>query len=120
MSNLKCNLKFVHEEYINLENPQTRSFLREDPKSVLRNGKERLIIDEAQREPEVFSDSEKIPGQFILTGSNQPELGEAVSQSLAGRSASALRPSPAGSPSWKPPFLFLSFIPIMQTWVSVW
>lgn len=84
---------FPDYEYINLENPQTRSFLREDPKSVLHNGKERLIIDEAQREPEVlswvqvFSDREKIPGQFILTGSNQPELGEAVSQSLAGRTS---------------------------------
>lgn len=84
---------FPDYEYINLENPQTRSLLREDPKSVLRNGKERLIIDEAQREPDVlswvqvFSDREKIPGQFILTGGNQPELGEAISQSLAGRTS---------------------------------
>ena len=84
---------FPDYHYINLENPETRSFLREDPKSVLQNGKERLIIDEAQRNPEVlswvqvFSDREKIPGQFILTGSNQPELGQAISQSLAGRTS---------------------------------
>lgn len=38
---------FPDYHYINLENPKTRSFLREDPKSVLRNGKDRLIIDEA-------------------------------------------------------------------------
>ena len=84
---------FPDHHYINLENPQTRSFLREDPKSVLMNGKERLIIDEAQRDPEVlswiqvFSDRETLPGQFILTGSNQPELGQAISQSLAGRTS---------------------------------
>ncbi len=84
---------FPDHHYINLENPQTRSFLQEDPKSALMNGKERLIIDEAQRVPEVlswvqvFSDRENLPGQFILTGSNQPEFGQAISQSLAGRTS---------------------------------
>lgn len=79
--------------YINLENPQTRKLYSEDPKSILGDGKLRIIVDEAQREPEVlswvqvFADREKIPGQFILTGSNQPQLGEAVSQSLAGRTS---------------------------------
>ncbi len=79
--------------YINLENPQDRAFYGEDPKSLLRDGKEKVIIDEAQREPEVLSwvqafvDRENEPGQFILTGSNQPELGQAISQSLAGRTS---------------------------------
>ena len=84
---------FPDHIYINLENPQTRAFYGEDPKSLLRDGKEKLIIDEAQREPEilswvqVFVDQENVPGQFVLTGSNQPALGEAISQSLAGRTS---------------------------------
>jgi uncharacterized protein len=79
--------------YINFENPQTRRFFNEDPKSLLGEGKVKVVIDEAQREPEVlswvqvFADRENIPGQFILTGSNQPELGEVISQSLAGRTS---------------------------------
>jgi len=79
--------------YVNLENPQTRAFFKEDPRSLLHDGKRRLIIDEAQREPEilswvqVFADRENEPGRFILTGSNQPALGEAISQSLAGRTS---------------------------------
>ncbi|TVR65366.1 MAG: ATP-binding protein, partial [Spirochaetaceae bacterium] len=84
---------FPDHIYINLENPQTRLMYGEDAKSLLRDGKERIIIDEVQREPEilswvqVFVDRENVPGQFILTGSNQPSLGEAVSQSLAGRTS---------------------------------
>ena len=34
-----------------------------------------------------FVDLANNPGQFILTGSSQPELGEAISQSLAGRTS---------------------------------
>jgi len=84
---------FPDHIYINLENPQTRTHFREDPKSLLHNGTQPIIIDEAQREPEilswvqVFSDEQQIPGQFVLTGSNQPALGEAISQSLAGRTS---------------------------------
>src|SRR6056297_4069593 len=84
---------FPDYSYINLENPQTRKLYSEDPKSLLGDGKVRIIIDEAQREPEVlswvqvFADRENVPGQFILTGSNQPQLGAAVSQSLAGRTS---------------------------------
>lgn len=84
---------FPDHRYINLENPQTRTQFAEDPKSLLQDGTENVIIDEAQREPEVlswvqvFADRENRPGQFILTGSNQPALGEAISQSLAGRTS---------------------------------
>jgi predicted AAA+ superfamily ATPase len=84
---------FPEYVYINLENPQTRALYAEDPKSLLRNGQANVIIDEAQREPDVLSwvqvfvDRENQPGQFVLTGSNQPALGEAISQSLAGRTS---------------------------------
>ena len=84
---------FPNHTYINMENPQTRTFFREDPRSLLQNGSEHIIIDEAQREPDIlswvqiFTDMNNIPGQFILTGSNQPLLSEAISQSLAGRTS---------------------------------
>ena len=84
---------FPDHIYINLENPQVRSLYREDAKSLLRDGKEKVIIDEAQQVPDilswvqVFADRENETGQFVLTGSNQPALGEAISQSLAGRTS---------------------------------
>ena len=46
---------FPDHIYINLENPQIRTLYGEDPKSLLRDGRENLIIDEAQREPEILS-----------------------------------------------------------------
>ncbi len=36
---------------------------------------------------QVFADQENEPGRFVLTGSNQPALGEAIAQSLAGRTS---------------------------------
>ena len=85
--------QFPHHYYLNFENPETRAFFREDPKSLLHGGNELIIIDEAQREPEVLSwlqvfvDREQRPGQYVITGSNQPALGEAIAQSLAGRTS---------------------------------
>ncbi len=84
---------FPEHTYINLENPQTRALFRQDARNLLRDGTERLILDEVQREPEVlswvqvFADRTDEPGRFVLTGSNQPALGEAISQSLAGRTS---------------------------------
>jgi predicted AAA+ superfamily ATPase len=52
-----------------------------------------FIIDEVQRAPEflstiqVLTDQEGGNGQFVLTGSHQLKLGEAMAQSLAGRTA---------------------------------
>ena len=52
-----------------------------------------MIIDEIQRVPELLSyiqiivDESAGKGLFILTGSHQFELNQAVSQSLAGRTA---------------------------------
>lgn len=84
---------FPDHTYLNFENPEIRELFREDPRGLLRNGKASIVIDEAHRVPEVlswlqvFADESKTHGQFIVTGSNQPLLGEAVSQSLAGRTA---------------------------------
>jgi uncharacterized protein len=84
---------FPEHEYLNLENPETRARVATDPRSSLGDGSRRIVLDEVQRLPEllswvqVFADERNEPGQFILTGSNQPELGQAISQSLAGRTS---------------------------------
>ena len=78
-------------QYVNLENPETRQFATEDPKAFLRQYSDRTIFDEIQRAPHLLSylqeivDQNKVNGQFVLTGSHQLLLREAVTQSLAGR-----------------------------------
>lgn len=82
---------FPNHQYINLESPEDRARMLEDPKRLLNNAKNGLIVDEAQRIPDVFSyiqviaDEHKIPGEFILSGSQNLTLSGSVSQSLAGR-----------------------------------
>lgn len=84
---------FPEHRYVNFENPETRKFAETDPKGFMQTFPCPLIIDEIQRLPAFLSwvqvgvDSMQGNGQFILTGSNQPELGAAVSQSLAGRTS---------------------------------
>ena len=64
-----------------------------DPKSFLKTHKKGIIIDEFQRFPQLASyiqvqvDETKTNGQFILSGSQQLELSQSVSQSLAGRTS---------------------------------
>ena len=78
-------------QYVNLENPETRQFATDDPKAFLRQYSDRTIFDEIQRAPHLLSylqeivDQRKVNGQFVLTGSHQLLLREAVTQSLAGR-----------------------------------
>jgi len=79
--------------YVNLEQPDTRQFAQEDPRAFLAQLPEKVILDEIQRLPELLSylqvivDARPGNGQFVLTGSHQLALREAISQSLAGRSA---------------------------------
>ena len=84
---------FPNKKYINLEEPDTRAFAEADPRGFLNNLPNGGILDEIQRAPELLSyiqalvDENNRPGQFILTGSHQLALHQAVSQSLAGRTA---------------------------------
>jgi len=84
---------FPNKPYANLENPDTRIFAESDPRSFLENFVNGAILDEVQRVPKLLSfiqalvDESNQKGQFILTGSHQLELHEAISQSLAGRTA---------------------------------
>lgn len=79
--------------YSNLETPETRDFAMNDPKAYLNQFDGPVVIDEIQRVPELLSyiqaivDEEQINGRFVLTGSHQLKLREAVNQSLAGRTA---------------------------------
>jgi predicted AAA+ superfamily ATPase len=82
-------------QYSNLEMPEERQFASEDPKAYLAQFTDKVIIDEIQRVPELISyiqglvdaDENQASGRFVLTGSHQLQLREAVSQSLAGRTA---------------------------------
>lgn len=84
---------FKDMRYVSLENPQEQEFALTDPQGFLSQFTERVILDEVQRVPKLFSyiqgivDESKKKGQFILTGSQNFLLMEKVSQSLAGRCA---------------------------------
>lgn len=87
-----CRALFPDHDYHSLEAPDVRSQALEDPRGFLASGN-RMIIDEVQRAPELLSyiqvlvDEDRLPGRFILTGSQNLLLIESVSQTLAGRVA---------------------------------
>ncbi len=84
---------FPEKKYITLEDIDTRSRAIEDPRGFLSNIPDGAILDEVQRAPDILSyiqsivDSNNKMGMFILTGSSNLLLMEAVSQSLSGRVA---------------------------------
>lgn len=84
---------FKDFNYVNLENPDHRSYAEDDPNGFLNDNKAPVILDEIQRVPKLLSyiqdavDKTGKMGQYILTGSHQPALKEGISQSLAGRTA---------------------------------
>ncbi len=88
-----CKAVFTKYRYVSLEEPDQRHFARTDPKGFLANYDDKVIFDEIQRVPELLSyiqgivDKDQTKGKFILTGSHQLQLGQAISQSLAGRTA---------------------------------
>lgn len=79
--------------YISLESPDQRTFALKDPRGFLAQFGGPVILDEAQRTPDLFSyiqgivDEQNRPGQFVLTGSQNFLLLEKISQTLAGRCA---------------------------------
>lgn len=88
-----CRKAFPTLKYANLEAPDVRRFAIEDPRGFLAAHSGGAILDEIQRAPELPSyiqtmvDAENKPGRFILTGSQQFEVMNTISQSLAGRTA---------------------------------
>ncbi len=84
---------FGDHRYASLEAPDVRAFALEDPRGFLAQFDGPVILDEAQRAPELFSylqtlvDEDDRPGRFVLSGSQNFLLLRSISQSLAGRSA---------------------------------
>lgn len=79
--------------YVSLEDPDMRIFCSQDCKGFLQTYNEHTIIDEAQRVPKLFSylqthvDSAHKNGMYVLTGSQNMNMMESISQSLAGRTS---------------------------------
>ena len=88
-----AKMQFPDYDYINLEDPETRSLAEKDAREFLHRHPAPIIIDEIQRLPMLLSyiqvecDKSNKKGQYILTGSHQPALKAGISQSLAGRTA---------------------------------
>ena len=78
-------------DYSNLEHPETRQFSQDDPRAFLAQFSGNVILDEIKRVPDLLSyiqvavDENQRNGQFVLTGSHQLTLRQAITQSLAGR-----------------------------------
>ncbi len=84
---------FPEHRYVSLEDPDQRSYAREDPRAFLDELGDGAVLDEIQRVPDLTSwlqrrvDEDPTPGRWILTGSSNLHVHQAVSQSLAGRTA---------------------------------
>lgn len=84
---------FPEKPYANLENPDTRTLAEKDPRGFLDNFPNGAILDEIQHVPSLLSyiqtivDESDQKAMFVCTKSDQPELHQAISQSLAGRTA---------------------------------
>lgn len=84
---------FPKKKYANLEALDVQQLAQADPRSFLEQFPEGAILDEIQRVPSLLSyiqvlvDESPQKGMFILTGSHQLELHQAITQSLAGRTA---------------------------------
>ena len=88
-----CRNVFPNLEYVNLEAPDQREFAESDPRAFLARLDDGAILDEIQRVPsllsylQVLADEKGRNGLFVLTGSEQFRLSDAIGQSLAGRTA---------------------------------
>ncbi len=82
---------FPDFRYLSLEDPDLRQRALSDPRGLLGESNESLILDEVQRAPDLLSylqamlDDPLSERRFILTGSQNLLLAEKVSQTLAGR-----------------------------------
>ncbi len=80
-------------EYVNLEDIDHRRFAINDPKGFIERYSRNVILDEVQNAPQLLSqlqvhtDAVGKNGLYILTGSQNFQMFEKISQSLAGRTA---------------------------------
>jgi predicted AAA+ superfamily ATPase len=84
---------FPEKPYLSLEDPDIVRLAKSDPRGLLENYRDGLIIDEAQAVPQIFPyiktdvDKDPRPGKYIITGSQHFNLLAAITESLAGRAA---------------------------------
>ncbi|MDR3625159.1 MAG: ATP-binding protein [Chlamydiales bacterium] len=84
---------FSNYAYVSLEDLDSREFAQSDPRQFLSQYKAGVIIDEVQHVPGLLSyiqtivDENQQSGAFILTGSQNFLVHQAISQTLAGRVA---------------------------------
>jgi predicted AAA+ superfamily ATPase len=78
--------------YVSFDDPEEVRAAERDPRGFLARFPDRVVLDEAQKAPELFSyiklavDNERERrGRFVLSGSNQFSLSRRLSESLAGR-----------------------------------
>jgi len=82
---------FPNHVYCNMETSNVRDLAMADPCAFVSSVRGPMILDEIQKMPQLLeyiqveADRNPEKGRFILTGSHQPELEQAVSESLAGR-----------------------------------
>lgn len=88
---LKTLLKDKYK-YVTFDDPVTVAEFRDDPERFMRIYSDKVIFDEAQKAPEIFSyvkiavDNDRDNyGKFILSGSSQFTMMKNISESLAGR-----------------------------------
>jgi predicted AAA+ superfamily ATPase len=83
--------EFPNYSYISLEDSDIRQIAIDDPRGLLNSYDDKLIIDEAQYAPDLFSyiqskvDNSGKNGMYILSGSQNFLMMKSISQSLAGR-----------------------------------
>ncbi len=90
-----AQLSFPKHRYISLEDHDIRAIAQEDPRRFLTDypTKTGIILDEIHHAPQLLSyiqtivDREKKMGYFIITGSQNFLVDEAITQTLAGRMA---------------------------------
>lgn len=86
-------MTYPDKPYFSLETPDIRMAAETDPRGFLDDIPEGAILDEIQQVPQLLSyiqsivDEKQARGMFILTSSHQPDVHQAVSQTLAGRTA---------------------------------
>ena len=90
-----AQLAFDRQSYVSLETMKNRTFAHEDPHTFLQTyaNDYGIILDEIQEAPELLSyiqgqvDEHNVPGYFVITGSQNFLMNEAITQTLAGRVA---------------------------------
>src|SRR5262245_45808601 len=88
-----AHLTLPHWKLVDLERPRDYGRVSVDTEGFFAENPDHVILDEAQRLPEIFTtlryviDRDRRKGRFVLLGSSSPALMRGVSESLAGRLA---------------------------------